>query len=220
MPRTATKPGKDRRPRRRLAPEARRQEIIDAARPLFCERPASEITITDIAKAAGCSRALVHSYFGDARKLFLAVVAQSGAQIAEVRTIGPDTPLPERVAANVDASLDVAAQNRESWWGVVGHRSSGDPEIDQLAEAVFEQNIQRTLDNNRGLIEDTPETRATLRALLALATEVTRLWLTDQLTREQAHALITVSTVEIIRNAIPAMERAAPRKAQAASDSS
>lgn len=206
---------KERPPRRRMSPEARRQEIIDAARPLFAERPMSQITLADVAQAAGCSRALVHSYFGGVSKLFLAVLAQSGAALTEARQPRPGAPLRERVAINTDTSLDIVAANRETWWGVMGHRSSGDPEIDAIAEAVTESNVQRTLDNNAGLIDDTPETRAAIRALVAMSTEVTRLWFTDQITREQARALIVTTYVEVIGKAIPAMRRAAPKPSSA-----
>ena len=199
---------KDRAPRRRMSPEARRQEIIDAARPLFAERPLSQITLADIAEAAGCSRALVHSYFGGIPKLFLAVVAQAGAALVESRAPHPDASLEERVAINTKAGLDVPGNNRETWWGVMGHRSSGDAEIDALAEAITAFNVQRVLDNNAGFIEDTPATRAAIRALVALSTEVTRLWFTGAMTREQAEVLISTAYVEVLRKAIPAMEAA------------
>jgi AcrR family transcriptional regulator len=205
VPRTTRK---DRTPRRRTDPETRRREIIDAARPLFSERPISQITLADVAEAAGCSRALVHSYFGGIPKLFLAVVAEAGAGLVEARKPRPGAPLEERIALNAAESLDVIEQNRETWWGVIGHRSSGNPDIDALAEAITNFNVQRVLDNNAGLIEDTHETRMAIRALIALSTEVTRQWLTDQITRPQAEALLTVSYVEVLRTAIPAMEKA------------
>jgi len=198
--------------RRRLTPEARRQEIIDAARALFSQRPLTQITTDDVAKAAGVSRALVHSYFGGGiRNVFLAVVAQSGTAIADARELGPDTPLQERLEVNIDASLEVVSQNRETWWAVMGHRSSGDAQIDALAESITEYNVQRTLDNNKGSIPETPVARAAIRALVALSTEVTRLWFTDQITREQAHALLVVTYRDVIRHAIPAMEDAAAK---------
>lgn len=207
-----TKPTrKDRTPRRRTDPETRRQEIIDAARPLFSERPLGQITLADVANAAGCSRALVHSYFGAIPKLFLAVVAQAGTGLVEARKPRPGAPLEERIALNAAESLDVVDQNRATWWGVIGHRSSGDPDIDNLAKAITEFNVQRILDNNAGLIEDTPETRAAIRALIGLSTEVTRQWLTDEITREQAEALLTVSYVEVLSKAIPAMKSAKAR---------
>ncbi len=76
MPRANTKPPSktpDRPRRQRLSPELRRQQIIDAARSLFAERPLDQVSTADVANAAGCSRALVHNYF-TIRELFLAVV--------------------------------------------------------------------------------------------------------------------------------------------------
>jgi AcrR family transcriptional regulator len=190
-----------------MSPAARRQEIVDAARPLFAERPFAQITTADVAKAAGCSRALVHSYFGGIRDVFLAVVAQSGASLADVRRAAPPTPIKQRQAVNIPASLDVVGANRETWFAVMGHtHSSGDPQIDALAAAVTDYNVQRSLENNSDLIADTPATRAALRALLALSDEAARLWLGGQLTRSQTEAFLITTWYHVIKHAIPAME--------------
>jgi AcrR family transcriptional regulator len=193
-----------------MDPEARRQEIIDAARPLFAERPISQITTADVAKAAGVSRALVHSYFGGGiGSVFLAVVAEGGAALADIRVVAPPVPLGERQAVNIPAALDVIEANRELWFAVRGHRhSSGDPQVDALAETILDYNIERTLTNNGDLISDTPATRAAVRALLMFSEEVTRLLLDGKLTREQAEAYLLSVLVDTIGRAIPAMENA------------
>src|SRR5436305_14660618 len=115
---------------RRLSPEARRQDILEAARGLFSERPAGTISTADVAEAAGVARSLVHHYFGGIDEVFIAVVARSGAALADVRNAGPETPFAERIAHNVAAGLDVVAENRETWLAVVNHgRSASDPRI-------------------------------------------------------------------------------------------
>ena len=70
---------------RRLTPDARREQILVAARKLFSERPFTSVTTADVAEAAGVARSLVHHYFGGIRELFLAVVAQGGAALVDVR---------------------------------------------------------------------------------------------------------------------------------------
>src|SRR5690348_10819125 len=68
---------------RRLSPEARRQHIIEAARGVFSEHPYSAVSTAEVAEAAGVARSLVHHYFGGIRGLFLAVIAQGGAALAD-----------------------------------------------------------------------------------------------------------------------------------------
>ena len=61
------------RPRTRLDPEIRREQIVEAAEQVFHGRDPSEVTFEEIAEAAGVSRALVYNYFGDKGGLIAAV---------------------------------------------------------------------------------------------------------------------------------------------------
>lgn len=210
---------KDRTPRRRMSPEARRQEIIDAARPLFAERPLSQITLADVAQAAGCSRALVHSYFGGIPNLLFAVVAQSGAAQVDARTEKPPTPLKKRLDVNVPASLAVVEANREVWYAVMGHaHTSGNAQLDALQEQIREFNVERTLEVHSDLISDTPTTRVALRALTALWVEITRAYLDEEITQPQAVAYIKAVNHAAVKTAIPAMEKAAAPGSAGAGD--
>lgn len=192
-----------------MSPEARRQEIIDAARPLFAERPLTQITLADVAEAAGCSRALVHSYFGGIPNLLLAVVAHSGAAQVDARIEKAPTPLKKRLEVNVPASLAVVEANREVWYAVMGHaHTSGNEQLDALQEQIRVFNIERTLEVHNDLLTDTPTTRIALRALTALWVEVARAYLDGDLSRLQAEAYIKAVNYAAVKTAIPAMEKA------------
>jgi AcrR family transcriptional regulator len=192
---------------RRLTPDARRDQILVAARRLFSERPYTSATTADIADAAGVARSLVHHYFGGIRGVFMAVVAQGGAALAEVRTAGPETPLEERIAFNVSAGLDVIADNRETWLAVVGHgQALADPEVRALAAVATERSIERTLEVMTDVIRDTPDTRFALRCFNAFATEAAREWLSGQATRKQAEALLAAAFRDLLLKTIPTLE--------------
>jgi AcrR family transcriptional regulator len=208
MPRANPSPEPPRR--RRLSPEARRQEIIDAARPLFAQRPLAEVTIGDIAEAAGVSRPLVHAYFGGIADVFMAVIARAPAMLGEARTAMAPTPLDERLAINIPAGLDLVLANVETWYAVMGHRhSSGDQQIDAMEAAGTTFQIDRTLEIHSDLISDTPETRAALQGLIALSVEITRRFLEGELTREQTEAFLISIWRAGVKDAVPAMEQAA-----------
>ncbi|WP_269620647.1 TetR/AcrR family transcriptional regulator [Zhongshania sp. BJYM1] len=51
--------------------QRRKQELIDAAWTLFCEKGYEAVTIENVASIAGCSRMPVYSVFGDKQNLFL-----------------------------------------------------------------------------------------------------------------------------------------------------
>ncbi len=72
-----TRVAKGERTRTRLDPEVRREQIIDAAEAVFAGREANEVTLEEIAEAAGVSRALVYNYFGDKSGVIAAVYLRS-----------------------------------------------------------------------------------------------------------------------------------------------
>lgn len=99
--------------------------------------------------------------------------------------------------------------NRETFFAVMGHTTwSSDPAIDALASAAMTLNIQRSLENADGLIDDTPATRAALRAVFALTDEISRRWLDGDITRDQAETFLISSWSHAIREAIPALQTA------------
>lgn len=70
-------------PRRARSPEdkqQRRQDILDHAWNLFRTRPWGELTMTDVAEAAGLSKAALYRYFETKEALFLEV---EGARLGE-----------------------------------------------------------------------------------------------------------------------------------------
>jgi len=196
--------------RRRLPPEARREEILLAARKLFSERPYTSVSTADVAEAAGVARSLVHHYFGGIRELMLAVIAHGGASLVDVRTAGPEVPLDERLPHNAAATLDVISENRELWLALAVYGASvDDPDMRALMKAANEQFIQRTLAINSDVISDTPTTRFVLRSYNALATEATRAWLMGEQTREDTERLLVTALRNMLLETIPELERKA-----------
>ncbi len=192
---------------RRLTPDARREQILVAARKLFSERPFTSVTTAEVAEAAGVARSLVHHYFGGIRELFMAVIAQGGAALVNVRSAGPELPLEQRLAHNVAAGLDVVRDNRETWLAVVGHGGGlDDVGIRALVAAATERNIERTLAVTSDVIEDTPTARLALRCFNAFATEATRAWLAGETTREDTEKLLVTAFRDLLINTIPALE--------------
>lgn len=192
---------------RRLNPDERRQEILEAARRLFAERSYRSVSTAEVAEAAGVARSLVHHYFGGIRDVFLAVVADKALELSAVRTAGPETPFERRVAGNVTAALDTVAANRETWMAAAGH--GGDPddaEIAAITHLALEANIERNLTANADMLSDTPLTRYALRCWAAFSVQAIRSWLVDEVTREDAECLLTASFRAMVLDVIPRMQ--------------
>ncbi|WP_187368739.1 TetR/AcrR family transcriptional regulator [Baekduia soli] len=202
----AQRPRPDAPRRRRLAPDDRRQEILEAARRLFAQRPYRTVTTAEIADAAGVARSLVHHYFGGIRDVFLAVAADGAAALSAARTAGAEVPFEERTARNLAASLDVIADNRETWLAIAGHAPDPtDTDIHALLLASKEHAVQRTLQANADLLRDTPQARFALRCFNEFTIEATRLWLLGERSREEVEALLLSTGRRLIRDVIPSL---------------
>src|ERR1700744_5041120 len=91
--------------RRRLSPDERRRHLIAVTRSLLQDPSGASISTADVAQAAGVTRALVHRYFHGIDELRQAVAADMAGRAGAVLTVGPGTPVPERVRHNVGAFL-------------------------------------------------------------------------------------------------------------------
>ena len=64
---------------KRLDPAQRREQMLDAANDLFAERGYEEVSVEDIARAAGVTRGLVHHYFGGRTEVYIALLQRLDA---------------------------------------------------------------------------------------------------------------------------------------------
>src|SRR6202043_3204029 len=95
------------RPRTRLAPDARREEILDHARQLFGARSYAAVSASEIARAAGVTPALVSHYFpAGKREIFPTLLAQPTENFPETIRGAPAKPLRSRVATTIESWLD------------------------------------------------------------------------------------------------------------------
>ena len=198
------------RPRaRRLAPGERRAQILRVAVEAFRSRPYDEVSLDEIAEAAGIARGLINHHFGTKRDLYVEVVRWL------MRS--PELPVPEYVqGATVRSRLDDSVgvwlsaieRSRDLWLAAMSTAGMGDPEIASIIEATREQAARR-LAEVMGLgpvAELSAERMGLLRAWEALAEGAIRQWLEyGRLTRAQVHELM-VETAVRSQGLLPAMD--------------
>jgi AcrR family transcriptional regulator len=190
-----------------MAPADRRRQILDAARELFAQRPLEEVSSSDVAEAAGVTRALVHHYFGGIADVYLAVYQELARSMADVRNRGVETPIEARIAHNAAAFLDVLAEHREMWLATV---AGGSPSADvrRTARRFREQTVEQMLAVNADVLSDTPATRVCLRGYVGMTNVVCREWLTGRATREQTELLLVHAFLDLVRRTIPRVDAA------------
>ena len=192
--------GPDSAPKRvRMDYDERRRLILSAATGLFLRRPYDQVSVSDIADAAGVAKGLLHHYFGSKRDLYLEVVRS-------VTSVPLPAQVPEggghdlaALGAAIDALLGFASANRDLWLNAT---AVGDDEVasilDDSREVLTEQIIQ-------GLgLDDTPVVRAIVRGYGGLVQEVTREWLDrGRLTEAQAREVLVRTLPLLLERVLP-----------------
>jgi AcrR family transcriptional regulator len=129
---TEWQPGRVRAPFRRLPPDQRRAEILDAALELFSERGEDGVSIDEIGAAAGASRNSVYRCFGSKQELFMAAMARLVAKLTESQNqIVADTPS-QLLAARLHVYFDIVEQYSEGYAALIrmaGPQASGESRL-------------------------------------------------------------------------------------------
>jgi AcrR family transcriptional regulator len=180
----------------RLDPGARRDQILDAASALFAERGYEEVSIEEIARAAGVTRGLVHHYFGGRKQVYVALLERLGAAHEErlPRPVGRSARA--RVADSVSRWLDWAEANRTMYLGTIAPGEDvADPEVRKVVADLVRRGVALVADFHSDIAEDSPRLRYALECWTGLNRTATRRWLRGEATREVTHELL-VSTLE------------------------
>ena len=126
----------------RLDPATRRDQILDAASALFAERGYDEVTIEDVANAAGVARGLVHHYFGGRKEVLLALLERVGVVREEQLRPPVGRSVRARVADSVSRWLDWTEANRTIYLGAIAPGEDvADPEVRRVVDGLVRRAI-------------------------------------------------------------------------------
>jgi AcrR family transcriptional regulator len=99
----------------RLRVDERRRLLIDAGSALFAQHAFEEISMRQIAEAAGVSKALLYHYFPNKIELFNAAVKEHAGELQRViAPNGQGTPI-EQLTESLDGYLAWIERNAETW---------------------------------------------------------------------------------------------------------
>ncbi|MFE9427328.1 TetR/AcrR family transcriptional regulator [Kitasatospora sp. NPDC006697] len=167
-------------PRRRLTVDERREQLIAVALELFSARPPEEVSIDDIAAAAGASRPLVYHYFPGKQAIYEESLRRAGRELAG-RFEEPQTgALSERLARVMDRYLDFVASHGPGFeallrGGSVAASPGTNAVIDDVRQAAHDQILVHL-----ALADPSPQLRLTIRAWIAKAEITSLAWLADK----------------------------------------
>src|SRR4051794_41921238 len=98
---------------RRLQVDERRAQLLERGAELFTQHSYDELSMAQIAREAGISKALLYHYFPSKEEYFKATLAEAAAAVG--RRPAPDEPLPppEQAPASTTAHGDWGGGGRD-----------------------------------------------------------------------------------------------------------
>ncbi|MFC9594736.1 TetR/AcrR family transcriptional regulator [Streptomyces sp. NPDC056944] len=163
--------------RRRMGVEERKQQLIGVALELFSHRSPDEVSIDEIAAAAGISRPLVYHYFPGKQSLYEAALRRAADELAARFVEPPQGPLGARLLRVMGRFFDFVDEHGPGFaalmrGGPAVGSSTTNAMIDEVRQAAYEQILAH-------LEVEQPSARLELvvRSWVSLAESTALLWL-------------------------------------------
>ena len=174
----------------RLDVDERRRQLLELGANLFARHAYDELSMAQIAREAGISKALLYHYFPSKQAYFAATLEQAAAELAE--TTRPDAELPpvEQLAASLDAYLSWIERNADAYSKLI--QSVGAvAEVREIVERVRSGTADRILAGIAPGGPPSPALRAAVRGWLWFMDGAVLDWLEHRdMDRARLHGLL------------------------------
>jgi AcrR family transcriptional regulator len=188
---------------RRLGPAQRRRQLIAAALAVFADRPYEQVTLEDVAAAAGVRRGLLYHYFPDGKAQLFAAVFEAAvfAPVARMN-VDPSEPLERKLPANFAQFLDVAEADTPGWRIFREGRRVSDPAFVAVLDRARQAIARNVATNHLGAGDPSPVVAAALDGYVRFAEAVIDAWVQERrLTRAQVEALLVQTLGDVVGRA-------------------
>ncbi|MFK4146689.1 TetR/AcrR family transcriptional regulator [Streptomyces sp. NPDC004065] len=163
--------------RRRMGVEERRQQLIGVALELFARRSPDEVSIDEIASAAGISRPLVYHYFPGKLSLYEAALKRASEDLADRFVEPQEGPLGARLLRVMRRFFDFVDEHGPGFsalmrGGPAVGSSTTNALIDSVRQAAYDQMLAHL-----GIARPPARLELVVRSWISLAESTALLWL-------------------------------------------
>ncbi|WP_327182659.1 TetR/AcrR family transcriptional regulator [Streptomyces sp. NBC_01334] len=163
--------------RRRMGVEERRQQLIGVALELFAQRSPDEVSIDEIAAAAGISRPLVYHYFPGKLSLYEAALKRASEDLAGRFAEPHEGPLGSRLLRVMRRYFDFVDAHGPGFAALMrGGPAVGSSTTNALIDAV-RQNAYEQILSHLGITDAPPRLELIVRSWISLAESTALIWL-------------------------------------------
>ncbi|MGI5370454.1 TetR family transcriptional regulator [Streptomyces sp. A244] len=163
--------------RRRMGVEERRQQLIGVALELFSRRSPDEVSIDEIASAAGISRPLVYHYFPGKLSLYEAALQRASDDLA-ARFVEPhEGPLGARLLRVMHRYFDFVDEHGPGFSALMrGGPAVGSSTTNALVDSVRQAAYVQIL-SHLGVTDPPARLELVVRSWISLAESTALIWL-------------------------------------------
>jgi AcrR family transcriptional regulator len=190
----------------RLAPDTRREQLLELGVRLLSTRALDELSIETLAEEAGISRGLLYHYFGNKQDFHTAVVQRAADDLYDrTAPTGDGTPI-EQLAGSLARYVDYVTENYQGYVSLIRGAAGGHDEIRRiyedsraaLTDRIFEAPVAE--EATALGITDTPAVRLLVRGWSSFVEEVVVEWVRDArgLSRDELLVLLSGSLPGIL----------------------
>jgi AcrR family transcriptional regulator len=185
--------------RKRLDLDERRSQLLALAKAAFSVRSYDEVSVDELAHAAGVSKGLLYHYFPSKRDLYVATVQQVADELAQRLT--PDTTLPpiEQLSRVLDAYLCFAEDNAETFLSFFQSGVGRDQEVYAIVNRTRRRLANLMLTQATPYVS-TPALRILMRGWVGMVEAASLEWLENRtVSREELTRYLVRVLLDIVQ---------------------
>jgi len=191
--------------RQRLQLDERREQLIEIGLDLFTEASFEDVSIDDIAAAAGVSKGLLYHYFGGKKAFYVACVRRASDQMVESIRPDPSLPPPMKAWTALNAYLDFVEARSKVFTALLQGGKGVDAEVADIIADTRLQFAAQVLDGT-GVTAERPIFHFAARTYVGAVEAASLVWLEDPAVPRSAVLATAMATLHGIMRTAAALD--------------
>jgi AcrR family transcriptional regulator len=134
-------------PRARLDVDERRAQLLELGLAMFSERAYDEVSVDDLARAAGVSKGLLYHYFPTKRDLYVAALGEAARRLVASITTERQGSEEDQLRRGLSTYLDFVERHGKAYVALMRGGIGSDPEVAGILEQTRHAFAERVLEH-------------------------------------------------------------------------
>jgi AcrR family transcriptional regulator len=176
--------------RKRLELPERREQLLSLARTAFAQKSYDEVSIDELAQAAGVSKGLLYHYFPSKRELYVETVRTAAEQLIERVLPDPSLSAYDQVVRGLEGYLSFVEENGPAYASLIQSGIGRDDEVLAIIDSTRHRFVSIMLERSgQALLNDVQ--RTLLRGWVGMVEAASLEWVAHRpMTRAQLSRLL------------------------------